>query len=117
MTDTLRIATILLALLMVATLPAAIGMHGRPRRTWLLLASLVLVWLSCAFAVGAHLGGGPVRWYRTPLVFVASLLGLCYTLLSLRAEAKRRACRAMQEARERSTLRGDTRPVGGSHGN
>jgi hypothetical protein len=79
----LRICAILLALVVCATLPWAIGYENRPKRVWFLFVCIEGFIFSGVVAMGYHLGDGPVAWYRTPLILVASIAGIIYLLLTL----------------------------------
>lgn len=76
--DSLRVVTLLVALLAMATFPSAIWLQGRPRSAWLAVAGCELLLLAAALGVLDHLGE-PIVWHRTPLVFVASTFILAFS--------------------------------------
>jgi hypothetical protein len=86
-----KLVTMILAILAAASVPAAIGYHGRPKRVWLLLASVELVWFSSIAAIGVNLDG-PLRWYRTPVVFAASVLAIFYVAATIMDTRHQQTC-------------------------
>jgi 4-hydroxybenzoate polyprenyltransferase len=83
MPDFIRICAILLAIVVCATLPWAIGYENRPKRVWFLFVCIEGFIFSGVVAMGYHIGDGPVVWYRTPLILFASVAGIIYLILTL----------------------------------
>lgn len=86
----IKVVTVLLALIAGVMLPAAISYHRRPERLmWLLLAAIELAWFSGVVALGYNFAS-PIRWYRTPVMLLASILALVYVALTVCAHRHRR---------------------------
>jgi hypothetical protein len=82
--DFLRYVTIVLATVVCALLPAAIGVKDRPKRVWFLMVCIEGLSFSAILTMGRHLGE-PFAWTKTPVIFLASVAGLAYMIDSLRS--------------------------------
>lgn len=78
-----KVLTVFLCIWFIKELPAVMHQEVRPKRAYLYYASIYLTYLSCGVAILAHFNDGVV-WYRTPLIFVAALLGVIWVVLSQR---------------------------------
>jgi hypothetical protein len=98
--DYMRAVTIILSALVLAALPMAIGVEGRPSRTWFLVGSIELVWFSGLVSLSYHFGEA-ARWYRTPVMLGASVLGVLYvaSVLHQRAAGSRATLRRVPDRR------------------
>lgn len=76
--DALRLLAIIFSLLACATMPLALNPFNRPSRVWLLIVAIELLWLSAMVSV-ADSWGQAIRWYRTPLILSASIIGGLYS--------------------------------------
>lgn len=93
--DVARASAVVLTTLCALGLPQAIMIPGRAARGWLLVLAIELFVIGAAIAVVLP-WGEPIRWYRTPFVLAAGLVGVVYLYL-VRREWKRKQ-RAADEA-------------------
>lgn len=85
MYDAIRIAAILLSAIVCAFMPSAVGVRNRPKRVWALLVCVELYVFSSMVALGYHIGDEESPpWYRTPLLFIASVAGIVHIGLAIR---------------------------------
>jgi peptidoglycan/LPS O-acetylase OafA/YrhL len=81
-----RAVTLVLLLACLWLVPLAVGQLARPKRTWLLLVGFDLLLVGYASLVLARFDEEKVRWYATPLAFVASVFLLAYSFRAIREE-------------------------------
>lgn len=86
--DYWRAVTIVLAVVVCAFMPVAIGVKNRPKRVWFMLFCIEMFFLSCIVAMGSHFGDGRPPWYRTPVIFIGSIGGVTYIILVICARLK-----------------------------
>jgi hypothetical protein len=78
-----RVFVIVGALVNIVLFPIALDPVRRPQRAWLLVIIVEMLWFSAAVSIGYQLHAPTLRWYRTPLIGVADVLGLIYCLTAL----------------------------------
>lgn len=88
--DVVRYVAIFLSVIVCALLPRAVGVKNRPGRIWLFLICVELYIFSSIVSMGYHIGDGPPRWYRSPVIIVASTIGIVYIVLVLMSKINNR---------------------------
>jgi len=86
--DTFRYITIALTLLAGLVFPWAIYYRIRTHAAVLVVTVLVINFLGASVAIADSIGE-PIVWYRTPRIFVASVLALIYCVIAFGSDRPR----------------------------
>jgi len=86
--DEFRYLTIALTLLAGLLFPWAIYLRTRTNAAVLVVIVLVINFVGASVAIADSIGE-PIVWYRTPRIFVASVLALIYCVIAFTSPPRR----------------------------
>jgi phosphatidylserine synthase len=78
--DLFRGAAIVLGVMALALFPGTVVHRIHGWRSWVVATVVVLLFASLIASTWRHLGHGHIVWYRSPVLFAASILALIYVV-------------------------------------